>query len=722
MFFVAILVVSVPIASISVWQGDTQDFIQDIFEDEIVNEIENEEESPDSLVEWDVHYAMTSTDLPLCDSSTEGRLYYVQSSMEFQVCLSNGWSVIDIEGPQGDNGISILMRVSTSSFCPFTGHEFELGNDANENGALEDGEVVVSVDICDGADGIDGENGTNGVNGINSLTEVTEEISGTNCASGGIKIDFGLDANYDGVLNQDEVDITRYVCNGIFSSNVLITTVDDLGITENCTAGQYRISSGMDNGLANAIAGNGELEPSEVTLSSLECHKIAYGPIGDLTPGMSPGEINWMVNHGQEIYYSHQKMLIKINVTDESSTILCECVSYSFGSWNGFSPIFTDNGLMYFLGTHESTGQYTRVLWVTNGTVSGTSVVMNDDVQNGGPTRVSTSIPFMTDGVKVYFQGSNDELWVSDSTTSGTYMVLEINPNSNTYLTLNVVDSNGWLYFTANDGTHGEELWKTDGTSINTSMVKDIALGQLNGGVYGCIEFDGYIYFTGGNGYSMGGSELWRTNGTEDGTSKFFDINDDIYSSYPTNYHIVGDHLIFQATNSLGEDSIWSTDGTVSGTNQISNITTFNSVLSTGDFLYWLGSTPGVHDYEVWRTDGTAINTTIVTETGGHLFVQNLYSSSFSFPNTLIGDNLYFSNVIDVLDNGEFKQKEILFEHNITTNITNQVYVSYIHVNYEQFDNLCVIDEVLYFSSVSEYGREIFAYGKSIIVDEEQIL
>src|SRR5690349_14430226 len=38
---------------------------------------------------------------------------------------------------------------------------------------------------------------------------------------------------------------------------------------------------------------------------------------------------------------------------------------------------------------------------------------------------------------------------------------------------LDLVNLNGTLLFTVNDGVHGRELWKSDGTAAGTAMVKD---------------------------------------------------------------------------------------------------------------------------------------------------------------------------------------------------------------------------------------------------------
>jgi hypothetical protein len=67
-----------------------------------------------------------------------------------------------------------------------------------------------------GAIGPQGEQGVEGTNGLNALIKTTAEAAGTNCTNGGTKIETGLDANANGVLDGGEVNVsqTNYVCNG----------------------------------------------------------------------------------------------------------------------------------------------------------------------------------------------------------------------------------------------------------------------------------------------------------------------------------------------------------------------------------------------------------------------------------------------------------------------------------------------------------------------------
>ncbi len=62
-----------------------------------------------------------------------------------------------------------------------------------------------------------GEDGVGGADSINTLVKTSLEAAGTNCTTGGVKIEYGLDSNSDGTLSDDEIDatLTRYVCNGL---------------------------------------------------------------------------------------------------------------------------------------------------------------------------------------------------------------------------------------------------------------------------------------------------------------------------------------------------------------------------------------------------------------------------------------------------------------------------------------------------------------------------
>ena len=91
--------------------------------------------SDEKLDDWNVHFAATAADLPTCDEDTNGRLYYVEADNQFQVCKTSGWSVIDIQGADGADG-------------------------------------VAGADGQDGASGTDGQDGSPGANGA-----VTKNIS-----------------------------------------------------------------------------------------------------------------------------------------------------------------------------------------------------------------------------------------------------------------------------------------------------------------------------------------------------------------------------------------------------------------------------------------------------------------------------------------------------------------------------------------------------------------
>ena len=151
-------------------------------------------------------------------------------------------------GTNGTNGQNTLVKTTTEAAganCTTGGVKLEYGLDANSNGVLDVAEINATLTkyVCNGAVGATGAsgaqgltgaqgiqgatgpagpagpagtNGTNGTNGQNTLVKTTTEAAGANCTTGGIKLEYGLDANSNGVLDVAEVNatLTKYVCNG----------------------------------------------------------------------------------------------------------------------------------------------------------------------------------------------------------------------------------------------------------------------------------------------------------------------------------------------------------------------------------------------------------------------------------------------------------------------------------------------------------------------------
>jgi Collagen triple helix repeat (20 copies) len=130
-------------------------------------------------------------------------------------------------GPQGAAGLATLARTTPEAAganCATGGVKVELGADANRNNTLDVGEESAALTryVCNGAQGAPGTPGTPGStgsagpDGLATLARTAVEAVGANCATGGVKLELGADANRNGTLDTGEViaALTRYVCNG----------------------------------------------------------------------------------------------------------------------------------------------------------------------------------------------------------------------------------------------------------------------------------------------------------------------------------------------------------------------------------------------------------------------------------------------------------------------------------------------------------------------------
>jgi len=129
-------------------------------------------------------------------------------------------------GATGQNALTNVSSEAAGSNCAAGGSRIQVGVDRNGDNVLDSTEVTSNSFVCNGAIGATGPaglTGSTGASGFNSLVKVTPELAGANCASGGNKIQAGLDTNRDGFLGTDEVTSTQYTCNGTFSTSYDIT-------------------------------------------------------------------------------------------------------------------------------------------------------------------------------------------------------------------------------------------------------------------------------------------------------------------------------------------------------------------------------------------------------------------------------------------------------------------------------------------------------------------
>lgn len=74
--------------------------------------------------------------------------------------------------------------------------------------------LLACVALAGCGDGSNGKDGANGAPGTSMLVRTVAEPASANCASGGQKLQLGADVNGNGQLDDDEVQESRYVCNG----------------------------------------------------------------------------------------------------------------------------------------------------------------------------------------------------------------------------------------------------------------------------------------------------------------------------------------------------------------------------------------------------------------------------------------------------------------------------------------------------------------------------
>ena len=314
-------------------------------------------------------------------------------------------------------------------------------------------------------------------------------------------------------------------------------------------------------------------------------------------------------------------------IADASATL---SASLNINVIDGF--LFTD-GTLYFSSTDPLTGDEP---WLSDGTSRGTRLIvdLNPEVSDIG----SDPDEFVALGNALVFTADDGvhgrELWRSDGTTNGTRLLADVNPGAVSSNPNHLFVGKGALYFFATDANGSQKFMRfaTVGGTVQALATLSPPDPPFPGGFGGCpqttpVVLNGNVYFSAADGSS--GQELWTTDGTVAGTHRVADINPGAADAFPCYLAVLGSRIYFAATGPNGTE-LWSSDGSTVGTMQVADIAPgpvgsnpFNLVAFKGRLYF--SATDGLNGSQVWSTDGTAVGTTTLAHIGSD-------PSSFAFP------------------------------------------------------------------------------------------
>jgi ELWxxDGT repeat protein len=331
---------------------------------------------------------------------------------------------------------------------------------------------------------------------------------------------------------------------------------------------------------ANDASNSGALYRTNIANGATEL-VVNVNPVGSAssTPGAGNGE--FLVNVGGTLFFSGQhptgrQELFKSDGTANGTVLVKDINTTSIGGFTiGSDPenLTNVNGKLFFTADANFDGgasAVNRELWVSDGTTAGTYMVK--DIHPSGSASPTNLIA--KDGLCYFFanDGAGVALWKSDGTAAGTQKIAL--PQGTTINTTNGLGvAAGLLFFAATDATRGTELWYTQGGVAN---VIDLYPGSSSSNPKGFTQAGGDCYFSAvGEGT---GAELWRSNGANASLVK--DIQAGLFGSSPANLTTAKAQIngaatevvyftAFTATNGV---ELWKSDGTANGTVMVDDL------------------------------------------------------------------------------------------------------------------------------------------------------
>jgi ELWxxDGT repeat protein len=202
--------------------------------------------------------------------------------------------------------------------------------------------------------------------------------------------------------------------------------------------------------------------------------------------------------NGRELYIS--------DGTSSGTVLLKDIIS---GSGSSSPRYLTEgNGFIYFVAGDDTNG---IELWVTDGTESGTKILK--DIVAGSGSSNPANLKYHADLERMFFtttdSNSVETLWSSDGTQTGTKSIHSfVDTTYSTSYTMEYAQSSDKMFFTSRTDSTGLELWSSNGTSA--SLVSDLLVGSQGSEPRTLTMANGFLYFTAND--VTHGRELWYMN------------------------------------------------------------------------------------------------------------------------------------------------------------------------------------------------------------------
>jgi len=266
---------------------------------------------------------------------------------------------------------------------------------------------------------------------------------------------------------------------------------------------------------------------------------------------------------------------------------------------------------MYFNGYDAANG---NELWVTDGTATGTHIVKDINAGTGS----SNPLAFCKLGSDIYFtaiESSGRKLWKTDGTGAGTLQIPVAEPFFILDNAVGIV--NNKMIFYAHNTVDGYEPYVSDGTAAGTFMLANInpsGNSWISLSQNAHLRFNSkYCFFIANNGTA---NALWRTDGTSAGTIQLTSNAQGAFSGVSGGGYTDVDEsglwmIQYNSAGSGNNEKLYRSDGTVAGTYLVTTGLSYAQYIKIYKNGLWMASrnTSSTANTEPWRSGGNAPTT-----------------------------------------------------------------------------------------------------------------